>query len=120
MKLIYIAGPYRGKTTADVQANINAAWSTACELVYKIGHVGYFPVIPHLNTMHMDGLQGDDYFLSGTMELMERCDGILSLPGCENSAGSMAEIKRARDLGIPVFMRITDIIDHAEKWKKGE
>ena len=68
--------------------------------------LGWFPVIPHANTAHMEldlPELGDDFWLRGTMEMMERCDAVVLVPGWESSAGTKAEIARADALRIPVF-----------------
>ena len=75
MKLIYIAGPYRPYTNAygalvDTTQNISHAEITAVHLVDTLGHLGLFPVVPHLNTRDFENQvkkNDDQYFLDGTM-----------------------------------------------------
>lgn len=103
MKLIYIAGPYRPYTCADgtwvgTPMNIRNAEVTAVHLVDELGHLGLFPVVPHLNTRDFENQvkeNHDQYFLDGTMALLERCDAI--------SIGTKAEVHRAYQLGIQVY-----------------
>ena len=52
MKLIYIAGPYKGKTVYEISENIRLA-RTHAALILKYCP-GYFPVTPHMNTAFMD------------------------------------------------------------------
>jgi len=100
--LIYVAGPYRAATRDAIARNIDAARSIGI----SAAAIGWFPVIPHANTAHMEldlpGL-GDDFWLAGTLEMMERCDAVVLVPGWENSAGTRGEIIRAEELGIPIF-----------------
>jgi hypothetical protein len=103
MKLVYIAGPYRGKTQWDVKLNIDTAMYYAGELVKQWGDKGYYPVVPHSNTAHMDGLMPDKYFLDSTMEQLRRCDYIYLCPNWESSEGCKAEKKEAERLEIPEF-----------------
>lgn len=113
MKLIYIAGPYRPYTGADgiwigTPMNIAHAESTAVNLVNALGRYGLFPVVPHLNTRDFENQveQNDDqYFLDGTMALLERCDAVLlTMPGADEvSSGTKAEVHRAHQLGIQVY-----------------
>lgn len=113
MKLIYIAGPYRPYTGADgiwigTPMNIAHAESTAVNLVNELGHLGLFPVVPHLNTRDFENQveQNDDqYFLDGTMALLERCDAVLlTMPNADVvSTGTKAEVHRAYQLGIQVY-----------------
>lgn len=113
MKLIYIAGPYRPYTGADgiwigTPMNIAHAESTAVNLVNELGHLGLFPVVPHLNTRDFENQveQNDDqYFLDGTMAMLERCDAVLlTMPNADVvSTGTKAEVHRAHQLGIQVY-----------------
>lgn len=113
MKLIYIAGPYRPYTCADgtwvgTPMNIRNAEVTAVNLVNKLGHLGLFPVVPHLNTRDFENQveQNDDrYFLDGTMAMLERCDAVLlTMPNADEvSSGTKAEVHRAYQLGIQVY-----------------
>lgn len=101
MKLIYIAGPYRAPTRDGVELNIQTARAYG-RLVVEMGH---YPVIPHSNTAHFEHITtaGPEFYLDGTLELMRRCDGVLVIPGWQNSEGTIGEIKEAKKLGIPVF-----------------
>lgn len=113
MKLIYIAGPYRPYTCADgtwvgTPMNIRNAEVTAVNLVNELGHLGLFPVVPHLNTRDFENQvkQNDDqYFLDGTMATLERCDAVLlTMPNADEvSSGTKAEVHRAHQLGIQVY-----------------
>lgn len=113
MKLIYISGPYRPYTCADgtwvgTPMNIRNAEVTAVNLVNELGHLGLFPVVPHLNTRDFENQveQNDDqYFLDGTMALLERCDAVLlTMPNADVvSTGTKAEVHRAYQLGIQVY-----------------
>lgn len=113
MKLIYIAGPYRPYTNAcgalvDTAHNISIAELTAVHLVDTLGHLGLFPVVPHLNTRDFENQvkkNDDQYFLDGTMALLERCDAVLlTMPNADAiSIGTKAEVHRAHQLGIQVY-----------------
>ena len=113
MKLIYIAGPYRPYTGADgigigTPMNIAHAESTAVNLVNALGRYGLFPLVPHLNTRDFENQveQNDDqYFLDGTMAMLERCDAVLlTMPNADVvSTGTKAEVHRAHQLGIQVY-----------------
>lgn len=102
--LIYIAGPYRGKTSWQVDENIQNArrWGVA---VARAGaeHGGAYPVIPHSNTAHFDGEASDKLWLDGTLELMRRCDGVLLTGAWRNSVGASAEFEAALKWRIPTL-----------------
>lgn len=113
MKLIYIAGPYRPYTNAhgalvDTAHNISIAEMTAVHLVDALGHLGLFPVVPHLNTRDFENQvkkNHDQYFLDGTMAMLERCDAVLlTMPNADEvSSGTKSEVHRAYQLGIQVY-----------------
>jgi hypothetical protein len=125
MKLIYIAGPYRPYTCADgtwvgTPMNIRNAEVTAVNLVNELGHLGLFPVVPHLNTRDFENQvkQNDDqYFLDGTMALLERCDAVLlTMPNADViSTGTKAEVRRAHQLGIQVYRRFDALCRAAQE-----
>ncbi len=96
---VYVAGPYRAPTAWGVEQNIVRARSWGAELV----KAGAYPVIPHSNTSHFDGLAEDWFWLAGTLELLKRCDGAIFIPGWSASSGSKAEHAAARELGIDVL-----------------
>ena len=100
MKVIYIAGKYRGPTPWAIEQNIRAAEDVAAK-VWAAGHVA---LCPHANARHMlDGNTADEAALAGTMELLRRCDAVLCVSNWRDSAGARAEVEEARRLGLPVF-----------------
>lgn len=125
MKLIYIAGPYRPYTCADgtwvgTSMNIRNAEVTAVNLVNELGHLGLFPVVPHLNTRDFENQveQNDDqYFLDGTMAMLERCDAVLlTMPNADEvSSGTKAEVHRAHQLGIQVYRSFDSLRQAAQE-----
>jgi len=99
MKVVYIAGKYRGPNPWSVEQNIQAAQAVAAKVIAA----GHMPLTPHLNTAHMEGLADDAFFLAGTMELLRRCDAVLCVGNWRDSVGARAEVEEARRLGLPVF-----------------
>ena len=106
MKLVYLAGPYRGKSKfkplnwLQRQINIYRARRAAEQLWVA----GFAVLCPHLNTSNFDGLCDDQVFIDGTIEMMRRCDLVIALPSWNKSTGSKAEIKEAKRLGIPAYL----------------
>lgn len=96
MKLVYLAGPYRAKTTRAITQNINRAR----EYAIKLWQAGYAVLCPHLNSAHFDGCVEDARFLKGGLLMLQRCDAIAVMPGSEASEGTQAEIAEARRLGM--------------------
>lgn len=100
--VVYVAGPFRGKTAWDVERNIREAE----ELGFRVAQVGAMPLIPHANTRFFNGTLTDEFWLAGTLELLRRCDALVKTHRWEVSSGARAEVKEARALGIPVFSHL--------------
>ena len=99
MKVVFIAGPYRGKTDAEQLRNIRLAEMTA-KAVWQNGGCA---ICPHLNSAHFSGVVPEEEFLRGYLELVRRSDCIVTLPGWEKSEGARAEVKLAREMDLPIF-----------------
>lgn len=99
MKLVYVAGKYRGRTHNDVAQNIAAAREVAVHL----WGLGYAVICPHTNSAFMSGAAPEDIFLSGGLEMVRRCDLVVLVEGWQASQGTAQEIEVARSCGIPVF-----------------
>lgn len=99
MKLVYIAGPYRADTPWEVERNVRRAE----EIAYRVAEHGAAPMCPHANSRYFNGLFGDNFWLEATMEMLKRCDAVVTVGGWERSAGASAEVREASFLGIPVF-----------------
>ena len=100
--VIYVAGPYRGRSREAVELNIQAARSVGLLCCRK----GWSPIIPHANTSHMDAMDpdiGDAFWLASTMELLRRCDAVVLVPGWDRSSGTKAEIDEAMRLNLQIF-----------------
>jgi nucleoside 2-deoxyribosyltransferase len=120
VKVIYIAGKYRGPNAWAIEQNIRAAEDVAAR-VWAAGHVA---LCPHANSRHMDGVASDEVFLAGTLELMRRCDAVVLVPNWRDSEGARAEVAEAERLGLPVFGReahgyIDGVIFAMDRWARG-
>ena len=93
---IYVAGPY---TKGDVAINVHNAIKTANDLA----NLGFAPFVPHFTHFwHMLFPHPYEFWCKQDMEWLERCDAIVRLPG--ESSGADAEVERARELGLPVYL----------------
>lgn len=112
--LVYCAGNYTsapdGSPAKPYQRHMNIA--RAWETGLKVASYGAMPIVPHLNTGHMDGIevrgQADEtkFWIEGTLELMRRCDAVLLIgEGWPYSAGTCGEIREAVRLKMPVFVQ---------------
>jgi nucleoside 2-deoxyribosyltransferase len=105
--MCYVAGPYRSFSLLMVVRNIFRAWSASRSLMA----LGVAPVCPHSMYALMDlfGTNVND-IISADNTILSSCDMLLVLRGWEGSSGTLAEIKFADKLGIPVFYNIKDAV----------
>jgi len=99
MKVVYIAGPFRAANSWLVEQNIRRAE----ELALRVAEAGAMPLCPHCNTRFFNGTLTDEFWLAGTMALLERCDAIVLTDRWPASSGCRSERARAVELGIPIF-----------------
>lgn len=108
MKVVYIAGPFRPKRANDcweMEQNIRRAEALAFE-VWRLGAVA---LCPHCNTRFFQNALPDEVWLKGDLELVNRCDAVMLAPGWRLSSGTLAEVQRANELGIPVFEELAKL-----------
>lgn len=105
MKVVYIAGPFRGPSAWDIECNIRRAEERALS-VWRLGAVA---VCPHANSRFFQGAAPDDVWLRGDLELLSRCDAVLLTSEWESSLGTLVEIIKAMDLNIPVFTKFSSL-----------
>jgi hypothetical protein len=96
MRLVYIAGKFRGSNAWEIACNVHEAEAAAI----RVAELGGMPVVPHSLGQHLAGTLDEKFWLAGTLLLLSRCDGILLLPSWTESAGAKAECKFAEQHGI--------------------
>ena len=97
--LIYVAGPFRGATSWEMELNIRSAEAAALE-IWKLGAVG---VCPHAMTRYFQGELPDGTWLDGDLALLRRCNGAFFLPRWDESEGASMEREACRDFGVRIF-----------------
>ena len=101
---VYVAGPYSSDNVLGVLNNMRIGMRKCTEVFLK----GYAPFCPWLDYQYTLMLRGDealsvpDYY-GYSMAWLEVSQAVLLLPGYEKSKGTLAEIKRAEEIGIPIF-----------------
>jgi len=97
MLLCYVAGPYRGNVTH----NIDEARKVAIAL-WEHGHIA---LCPHLNTAHFELCcnVADEVYLEGDLVMLSRCDAMVLVPDWQSSIGTVLEFNYAKKKGIPVY-----------------
>jgi hypothetical protein len=106
--LVYVAGPYRADTDWGVEMNIQSARAAGAELAKN----GFFPVIPHANTAHFGGLQPEQFFVQGDLQMMLACAAVLVQGAWGTSAGTRQEIASAERAQIPVFYSLVRLVEY--------
>jgi hypothetical protein len=106
MKVIYVAGPFRGPHHWAIAQNIRKAE----ELSLEVWRIGCAAVCPHLNTAHYQGVLPDDVWLYGDLAILARCDAMIVVPNWEHSKGTQGEIYEAERLEIPIFYNLASLI----------
>lgn len=107
MKLVYIAGPYRGTCVNSIRRNIAEAAKWA-EFVWTLGHAA---LCPHMNSAFMDGATSDENFLAGCKLMLTRCDVMYVMEGFRSSSGTIEEIQLAQKQGLPIVYDMNQLID---------
>jgi nucleoside 2-deoxyribosyltransferase len=108
MRVVYIAGPFRGPNYWEQEQNIRRAET----LAHDVWLLGAAALCPHANTRFYQGSAPDRVWLDGDIALMARCDAVLMTPDWERSTGARAEHEYARTHGIPVFYDL----DSLRRW----
>lgn len=105
MKVVYIAGPFRGPDSWVIENNIRRAEALALE-VWRLGAAA---ICPHANTRFFQGAAHDDVWLDGDLAILAKCDAMLMTEDWTRSSGARAEEALARDRGVPVFYALGDL-----------
>ena len=113
MKKIYIAGAIQGKDLLESLNNIRKGIKLSVE-VLKANFAPFSPFIDFQYSF-IEPITIDEYY-AYSMAWLEVSDALLLVPGYENSKGTQAEIKRAQELGIPVFTSLSALIEHFSNW----
>jgi hypothetical protein len=100
MKVLYVSGKYRDdRGPWYVKKNIEAAADVAIQL----WQIGYCVICPHQNTAFFEGPIQDPRIIAGDCELVRRSDGIVMVPGWEESQGAKIEMYEAHKGQKPIF-----------------
>lgn len=106
MYKVYIAGPY---TKGDVAVNVHQA----IEMSNRLFTFGLYPYVPHLaHFWHMLFPRPYEDWLRLDMMWLEQCDVLFRLEG--ESIGADKEVRRAEELGLPVFTSVRKLLAWAK------
>ena len=110
MKRVYVMGAYSADNVIGVLDNIREGMRLATEVLLA----GYAPFVPwfdfHFQLMLREGerLTVNDYY-EYSLAWLEVSEAGILVPGWENSKGTLKEIERAKQLGIPVFHSLQEL-----------
>jgi hypothetical protein len=110
MKVIYIAGPFRGRSHWDIAQNIRRAEALALE-VWRLGAAA---ICPHANTAHFQDAAPDEVWLKGDLEILRRCDAMILTEDWYRSQGARAEKEFAQGHRMPTFDNLVQLKDWLE------
>ena len=105
--LVYVAGAYSADTVLGVFGNMRRGLAAA-KLVLDAGHYPFVPWCDFL--VHMQMKLTIEQCYAWSLAFMERCDCVYVVKeGSAKSRGTQAEIKRASQIGIPVFFTMAEL-----------
>lgn len=110
MQKVYVAGPYSADNVLDVLKNIGRGERVCAELF----GMGFAPFCPwHDKSYVTDRFDAEftvKQFYDYSMAWLKVSDCVLLLPGWESSKGTLAEIERAKELGIPIYSSVDELV----------
>ena len=115
-KRIYTAGAMSDPNCLQFLENLRRGIRVSAELVL----LGFHPFSPFIDFQFFLALRNDEEI---TMEMiqaysmawLEVSQVVLVLPGYEKSQGTLAEIDKAIELGIPIYYSMEELIDGTTK-----
>ena len=115
MLTVYIIGPYRADNAWEIEQNIRRAEELALQ-VWRLGTAGV--LCPHTNTRFFQGAADDDIWLRGYIALLARMDAAITVPGWEQSSGSLDEVAFCGDKEIPVFHTLAELSEWINRYQR--
>jgi len=107
IKLIYIACALTAPTEFETQLNVVAARQAG----YQIAKLGFYPIMPTVNTSGFEAANTKEFWYKATAELLNRCDAVYVVDGWHDSTGVKGEIDEAKRLGMPVYYLMQKLVD---------
>lgn len=121
IKRVYVAGILT--PVGHFSTNPAIDYVIACREMTRWGwealKAGFDPFIPAFDQQLWMVLREGEFITESMIKRyskswLEVCDAMLLTPGWQKSKGTLAEIKRAEELGIPVFKTLEDLIKAKE------
>lgn len=112
-KRVYVAGSYSADNVLKILNNIKIGTRKSVDVLLA-GYAPFCPWLDHQFQFYLkenETLAIEDYY-EYSMAWLEVSDAVLVLPNYENSKGTIAEIERAKELGIPVFYSLEELMEN--------
>ena len=115
-KRIYVAGSMSNPDPLNFLENLRRGIRVSAQLVL----LNYHPFSPFIDFQFFLALRNDEKITiemiqAYSMAWLEVSEAVLVLPGWESSKGTVAEVARAQELGIPVYYSMEELIDNLDK-----
>jgi nucleoside 2-deoxyribosyltransferase len=115
MKRIYLAGPYSSNNVIKVFENMKNGMRMATKLLL----LGYAVFCPWWDYHAFLELREEEeipleVIQKHSMMWLEVSDAILVLPDHHQSKGTLAEIARAKELNIPIYFSLKELINDSK------
>jgi hypothetical protein len=104
---VYVAGKYSDSNIIGCLNNIHEGIKMSVE-VLKLGHACFCPWLDYQFQFFCKDLVVEHYYRY-SMAWLEVSECVLVLPNYETSKGTLAEIKRAKELNIPIYYKLEDL-----------
>ena len=111
---VYIASPY---TNGDKKENVERQISAAGILIQN-GYTPFIPLLSHYAEYYLNF--GEKKWFDWDIEWLKKCDILVRIRGFNDnneeiySEGADKEVKKAIELGIPVY--VFDSVEKLEEW----
>jgi len=121
IKHVYVAGLItpRGVYSANLAIDHLTNQRKMVRIGFEVFQAGFDPFVPVFDHQFWMVMNDGEYITEGMIKRyskswLEVCDAVLLTPNWQKSEGTLAEIKHAEKLGIPVFKKIEDLIQYNE------
>lgn len=115
---VYVAGPYSAPDVLRVLQNIRDGINASARL-FERGLAPYCPWLDYHYVLACRGEVPHEAYYQASMEWLRASEAVLVIGEWERSRGTLAEIREAEELGIPVFFEEDALLRYAAQQGRG-